>query len=133
MHSRLCRLAEGAVLSLRGDTEPETDDHPAGAQMVQSRDLLGELPWAPASQRRDHGAKPYVAGPRRDRTEQHPRVVHRRPVGGVVLKVVPEEEAVPSGLLSQRREVHQIRRIAGIGHAHTEPHVSSLLTRTDNV
>jgi hypothetical protein len=127
MQPRLHRLAECAVLGVGRNTEPDTHDDPARAQVVQRRDLLCELPRTAASNRRDHGAESYPAGPGRNGPEQHPRIVHRRPADGVELKVVPEKEAVPTGILSYHRKLYQLRRVAGIGHANTESH-GDLLT-----
>jgi hypothetical protein len=87
--SRPCRLPECAILSLGWNAETDADDHSASAQVIERDDLFRELPRTTAGDGGDHGAESDPAGPGRNSTEQHPRIVHRRPSEGVELKVIP--------------------------------------------
>lgn len=117
-------LAERAVLDVRRYAQADPDDHPAVAEVVERCDLLRQLPWPPAGERGDHGPDSDPGGPRGDRAEHDPGVEHRGTRRRVELKVVPEEEAVPGGAFGDDRELDQVTRISGVGHADSAAHAA---------
>ena len=80
--------------------------------MVKRYHFPREFPGPATRDRRDHRTQPEAFGAGCDRGERDPSV-HKRNVGmPIKQKMIPDEEAIPTGLFSIERECEQIVRIA---------------------
>lgn len=120
-------LAEAGRVELRGVRRSQADpQHQAtAAQAVQGHGLARQLMRAPAGQRRDHRPDGHALGGHRHRGQGDPRVGHG-PHRRAVLHVVPDEEAVPPGLLGAHRKLRHQGGLAQLVERGQEDAVASL-------
>ena len=130
-HARVRVLAEGAELLLRAGAEPGAEHQPAAGEQVDRGRLTRQQPGAAAGQRQDHHADADPLGDAGHRRQHHPGVHHRRLV--LVGQVVPDEEAVPAGLLGLAGQGDQqvgVGVLADVRHADGEAHDGDLPVRS---
>jgi hypothetical protein len=118
------RLAEGRELGAAVRADADAEDQPAVAQVVERHGLAGELGGPPAGQRRHEGPELDPAGHHGHGRQFNPRIGDRHAPRRA--DVIPEEEAVPAGVLGFARqigddadvgEVAEVRRIDSKAHA----------------
>jgi hypothetical protein len=118
-------LAEGAPLRLASPraAEPCAEHETPRREVIQRDRLAGDLPGSSTRERGDERADPQSGGSLRNGREGDPGVGDRgRPVP---VHVVPDEEAVPSGLLGVARELGEEERVAEraeVGEVESVPH-----------
>jgi hypothetical protein len=122
-------LAEGGDLTPAVAAEAGAEDHAPARQAVEHRDLAGDLPRTPARQRRHHRPEAHALGGQGDGSQRDPRVGDVERV--VRHDVVPEEHAVPAGLLGARADVGQgahVGELAERRHVQAAAHQAAAAT-----
>ncbi len=116
-------LAECLVLLGRWPPEADADDDAPARELIEARDLAGELVRPPPRQRRHHRAETDPFRRQRDRRQRD------RHIRGRLFEpdVVPDEEAVPTVCLGRRRELGQH---SGVGEVAEDVHVDRVLHRS---
>src|SRR5580704_11790861 len=80
--------------------------------MIKRDHLPSEFPGSSARYRRDHGTESQAFSSRCDGAKHDPGVHERNVRTPIKQNMIPDEKAVPTGLLGIERECEQILRIA---------------------
>src|ERR1700722_17935260 len=80
--------------------------------MIKRDPLPSQFPGSSAGYRRDHGTESQAFSSRCDGAKHDPGVHERNVRTPIKQKMIPNEKAVPTGLLGIERECEQIVRIA---------------------
>ena len=94
--------------------EADTEDKTPTREVVECDGFPRQLVGATAGDRRDHGSELDVVGRGCDCSERHPRVDNRNREVVEQPDVIPQKEAVPTGLLSVPGEFDEQSRVTVI-------------------
>jgi hypothetical protein len=121
-------IAEGHVVGKVRVPGARAERNAAAGELVQREELAGELSHVATRHRCHQRAESNGFSAQSHGRQGHPRVRHRLDE----LQVVPDEEAVPPGLLSLRRQVREYPGVAAeveVGCVEAEAHRAIVAAR----